>query len=50
MIERAIVDIVQEIGKVRNTYLKLQQAFLEIDETNVDGKVISESDIAQLDL
>jgi len=44
------VEIVKEIAKVRNTHMKIQQVYLEIDESNVDGKGIAENEMILLDL
>ena len=42
--------MVQDIGRVRNTHIKLQQTFLEIDENDIQGKDINDNDMALLDL
>ncbi len=50
IIEKAMVETVKEIAKVRNTHMKIQQVYLEIDESNVDGKGIAENEMILLDL
>lgn len=48
--DKAMQDMIQEIVSIRNTYLKLQQSYLQIDENNVDGKDIQECDLSLLEI
>lgn len=43
-------ELMKEIARVRNTHMKLQQTYLEIDETNIDGREITEAHSTLLDL
>eukprot|EP00347_Sterkiella_histriomuscorum_P020531 403337449 len=45
IVDKAIQDIIQDIVKIRSTYLKIQQSLMQIDEKSIDGKEIQDFEL-----